>query len=226
MHIRSARRVIFHRVIESRIVGVLRCLASTHKEAVVRPGCQCIPLVHKGQLEGLRIDEVILHALGRRELEQPAARIGIRRIQRHRHEAAGRSVVVDQLVVEIVHILARELHIGREGSRRRIRRRIHETAVHIALHIGLHFKGRGKGRRVIGRVDIRRIVLQRIRGRSRDLALVVDNLVAHIRVVHLHEHLIVRRCQRALKSRERIRIQRQLTRVAAAHFILDRRIAV
>ena len=142
-----------------------------------------------------------------------------------RHKAVCRCIVVHQLVIEVIDILAVQLHIGVIlcGGRRCAR---HQSAVYVALHIGLHLPSRRKCARVICSIDVRRVVLQCIGGRSRNTLLLVDHLVAHIRMVDLHEHAIGRSCQTVLQIRQLVRIQGHLARVTAANFILNRRIAV
>ena len=223
---RAGRLVVRDRVVLRRIVGVGRRIALSDREAVLRPRCHGVSVVNPGHLVCLRVGQIVLDALFGRELEQTAARIDIRRRQGLRDEVARvRRIFAKQLVVEVIHIFLVELHIGAEG---RVGRRgaLHQSAVDIALDVGLDLPGCREGIRVICRLDIRRVVLQRRRNRRRHILLVVDNLVAHVRMVHIHEHLIVRCGELVLKTRNRVRIQCHLARVSAANLIRDRRIAV
>ena len=221
----AARRVVEDRAVERRVIGIRRRLAPSHREAVVRPRRSALTLVHKGDLICLRVDQVVLNPLGCAELKETAALVDICRCQYFRHKAVCRCIVVHQLVIEVIDILAVQLHIGVIlCGRGRCAR--HQSAVYIALHIGLHLPSRRKRARVICSIDVRCVVLQCIGGRSRNTLLLVDHLVAHIRMVDLHEHAIGRSCQTVLQIRQLVRVQGHLARVTTADFILHRRIAV
>ena len=201
----AARRVVENRAVERRVIGIRRCLAPSYREAVVRPRRRALALVHKGNLICLRVDQVVLDALGRAELKETAALVDICRCQCLRHKAVCRCIVVHQLVVEVIDILAVQLHIGVIlcGGRRCAR---HQSAVYVALHIGLNLPSCRKCARVICRIDVCRVILQCIGGGSRNTLLRVNHLVTHIRMVDLHEHAVGRGCQTVLQIRQLIRI--------------------
>ena len=225
MRCAAARRVVEDRAVERCVIGIRRRLAPSHREAVVRPRRRALALVHKGELICLRVDQVVLDTLGRLELKETAALVDICRCQMLRHKAVCRCIVVHQLVIEVIDILAVQLHIGViPCGRGRCAR--HQSAVYVALHIGLHLPSCRKCARVICRINVSRVILQCIGGGSRNTLLRVNHLVAHIRMVDLHEHAVGRSCQIILQSRKLVRIQGHLARVTAANLILDRRIAV
>ena len=221
----AGRRVVENGAVEGRVVRIARCFTLSHREAVLRPRCHGVLVVDEGHLVSLRVNQIVLDAFLRSELEETAACVDISRGQGLRNIGRRSRIIAKQLVVEVVHIFLVKLYIGVKSCiGRRCTR--HKSAVYIALNVGLDLPGSRKCRRVICRINCCRIALQRRSNRRRDVLLLVHNLVGNIRMVHVHDDTIIRGGQVVLKARNLVRIQRHLARVAAANLIRNRRIAI